>query len=558
MSDISLAVAARGRAVLDDPRVNRDLAFTHEERAALGIDGLLPAAVQSLEEQVSVARAQVLSHDEPLERYVTLASIEERNQTLYYRLLHDHIEEMMPIVYTPTVGAACQRWSRIPRRPRGMWITPQHRGRIREVLANAPPKVRLVVATDNERILGLGDLGAGGAGIPVGKLALYVVAAGISPHEVLPISIDVGTDNTELLEDASYVGHRARRLRGPAYESLVEELVDALVERYPGVLLQWEDFKKQNAIDVLERHRSRVLSFNDDIEGTAAVALAGILGAARKSGIPLRDQRVLIVGAGTAGLGIGRLVRRELAAAGLRGDELVRSVAVLDSQGLLVESRPSRDTYKAELAWPTALAREKGVEQHGLSIADYVRKLRPTALVGTTGQPRIFDELVVRAMVEVCELPVIFPLSNPTSTSEADPADVVRWAKGRVLVATGSPFPDVRHEGRLHRVAQGNNVWIFPGVGKGALVSGARTVSEGMFLGAAHALADSLTEQELSEQALYPRLTRLREVTANVALRVAHLAVAEGLAPPASDDALRARIAADTWEPRYAKLVAES
>jgi malate dehydrogenase (oxaloacetate-decarboxylating) len=230
---------------------------------------------------------------------------------------------------------------------------------------------------------------------------------------------------------------------------------------------------------------------------------------------------------------------------------------VLDSQGLLVASRPSRDTYKAELAWPTALAREVGVEQQGLSIADYVRKLRPTALVGTTGQPRIFDELVVRAMVEGCELPVIFPLSNPTSTSEADPADVVRWAQGRVLVATGSPFPDVRHDGRLHRVAQGNNVWIFPGVGKGAIVSGARTVSEGMFLGAAHALADSLTDHELSELALYPRLTRLREVTANVALRVAHIAVAEGLAPPATDDALRERIAADTWEPRYAKLVAE-
>ena len=558
MADKPLVVSARGRAVLDDPRLNRDLAFTHEEREALGLDGLLSASVQNIEQQVAIARAQVLSHDEALERYVTLASVEERNETLYYRLLHDHIEEMMPIVYTPTVGAACQRWSHIPRRPRGIWITPLHRGRIREVLANAPPDVRLVVATDNERILGLGDLGAGGMGIPVGKLALYVVAAGLHPHQVLPISLDVGTDNSELLEDASYVGYRARRLRGTEYDALVDEFVDALVERYPGVLLQWEDFKKQNAIDVLARYRSRVLSFNDDIEGTAAVALAGILAAARKTGIALRDQRILIVGAGTAGIGIARLVRRELTSAGLSGDDLLRAVAVLDSQGLVVESRPSRDVYKAELAWPTKLARELDVEQTGLSLSDYIRKLRPTALVGTTGQPRIFDELVVRAMVEVCELPVIFPLSNPTSTSEADPADVVHWAKGRVLIATGSPFPDARHQGRLHRVAQGNNVWIFPGVGKGALVSGARTVSEGMFLAATHALAESLTAADLAESALYPRLTRLRAVTAHVALRVAMTAVAEGIAPMATEDELRTRIAADTWEPRYSELMART
>ncbi len=550
-----IAVNVRGRAVLDDPRLNRDLAFTREQREQLGLEGLLPAAVQTPEQQVAIARAQVLSHDEAIEQHVTLAELEARNETLYYRLLRDHVAEMMPIAYTPTVGAACQRWSRIPRRPRGLWITPAHRGRVAEVVACAPDGVELVVATDNERILGLGDQGAGGMGIPVGKLALYVVAAGFHPRRVLPISIDVGTDNTELLEDASYVGHRARRLRGPEYDALVDELVDALVARYPGVLIQWEDFKKQNAIDLLARHRARVLSFNDDIEGTAAVSLAGVLAAVRRVGTPITEQRVLIAGAGAAGIGIARLLRREMERAGLGGEALVRAVAVLDSRGLLVEGKPSREEYKAELAWPAELARRVGLDPTARhSLRECVEKLAPTVLLGTSGQPRIFDEHVVRAMAARTPLPVIFPLSNPTSASEADPADLARWTDGNVIVATGSPFPEIRHAGRVQRVAQGNNVWIFPGVGRGALVARATRVTEPMFLAAAHALAAATSDADLAEGALYPRMDRLREVTTLVALRVARAAIESRVAPPASDDELAARLAAATWEPVYPAL----
>lgn len=551
-------ITLRGRELLAHPLHNRDLAFTPEERAALGLEGLLPTAVQTIDEQVAVARAQVLGHERAIDRFVALAELEARNVVLFYRLLATHLEEMLPLVYTPTVGEACERYSQIFRRPRGVWITTEHRGRVAEVLRGAigdGAGIRLIVMTDNERILGLGDQGAGGMGIPVGKLALYCVAAGFHPSEVLPISLDVGTDNEKLRRDARYVGLRAPRLRGPAYDALVDEVVDAVREVCPRALLQWEDFKKANALELLARHRERLLTFNDDIEGTAAVAVAGVIAASRKTGIAMRDQRIVILGAGAAGIGIARLLRRELEEQDVRGDALHRAIAVLDSRGLLVHGREMDEPYKEELAWPREVARAAGLEpdvEHDL--LSVVEALAPTALIGTSGQPGIFDERIVRAMAARASMPAIFPLSNPTRSSEADPADLTRWTEGRAVIATGSPFPPATHAGRTIRIAQGNNVWIFPGVGLGALVAGARRVTDSMFTAAAHALAESVAESDLAEGALYPAIPRLREVAIEVAVAVGRAAMREGVAGELAEGELRARIAAAMWTPEYPPL----
>lgn len=548
-------IRARGSDVLRDPFLNRDDGFTHEERDRLQISGLLPDRVRTLSEQVEHALGQLRAEPTPLSRYLFLADLESRNQVLYYRLLCDHVEEVMPIVYTPTVGLACEKWSATMRRPRGLWITPRHRGRIKNVLEALGGDIRLVVLTDGERILGLGDLGAGGMGIPVGKLALYCAAAGFHPQQVLPITLDIGTDRKEMLEDPSYCGVRERRLRGEGYDSLVEELVTALYAVHPKVLLQFEDFKKENALTLLARYRERVLCFNDDIEGTAAVALAGVMAAARKTGTPMKDQRVVILGAGAAGTGIARLLRTELIAHGVSGDALLRAVAVLDSKGLLVEGRKFDEAYKSALAWPRAMVEAHGLSPDGdLGLLSVVRAIGPTALVGTSGQPGVFDRQVVQAMAEKVAMPAIFPLSNPNSSAEVEPRYVVEWTEGRAVVATGSPFAPVEHAGKTHRVAQGNNVWIFPGVGLGALAAESKRVTDEMFVAAAHALADEVESHDLEEGALYPRLRRLRDVSAKVALAVARTVVKNELGPHRSDAELSARIEQLVWDPSYPRL----
>ncbi len=550
-------ISLRGRALLSSPLHNRDLAFTREERVALGLEGLLPMAVHSLAEQVAIARSQILSFERPLDRFVALSELEARNVVLFYRLLVEHLEEMLPIVYTPTVGEACERYSDILRRPRGVWVTTEHRGRVLEVLRTAIEgrTIRLIVLTDNERILGLGDQGAGGMGIPIGKLALYTAAAGFHPEEVLPVSLDVGTENGRLRDNPRYFGLRERRLRGPAYDALVDEFVMAVRSLCPGALLQWEDFKKGNALDLLARYRDRLLTFNDDIEGTAAVAVAGLIASSRKSGIPMREQRIVIAGAGAAGIGIARLLRRELSDHGLSGDALVRAIAVLDTRGLLVLGREMDETYKEELAWPRDVAREAGLDPDVLhDLHRVVEALSPTALIGTSGQPGVFDERLVRAMAARTPMPAIFPLSNPTRSSEADPADVIGWTEGRALIATGSPFPIARFEQREIRIAQGNNVWIFPGVGLGALASHAKRVTDGMFTAASHALAEAVLPEELAKGLLYPEISRLREVTANVAIAVARRAMRDGVAPTWKDEDLRARVAELQWFPEYPPL----
>jgi malate dehydrogenase (oxaloacetate-decarboxylating) len=552
-----LEVPFKGATLLRHPLYMKGTAFTAEERAAFSLEGLLPDTVSTLDQQVQRFWANLERKPDALEKYIGLAALQDRNEHLFYRVLVDHVEDLVPIVYTPTVGLACQNFSHIFRRGRGLWITPRHRGRIADVLGNAPyDDVRLIVVTDNERILGLGDQGAGGMGIPIGKLALYTAAAGIHPARTLPISLDVGTDNKALLEDDLYLGWRQPRLRGPEYDALVAEFVSAVQWRFPRALLQWEDFKKGNAFRLLERYRKALPSFNDDIQGTAAVTVAAVLSATRITGVPLRDQRIVILGAGAAGIGIAHLLRDALRRAGLSGEALVAAVANLDSHGFLVDDHPIDDVYKRPFAWPASLAARHGLgEGRPRTLLAAVRALKPTVLIGTSGEPSVFTEEVVREMARHVERPVILPLSNPTSQSEARPADVLRWTGGRALVATGSPFDPVPWEGRTLCIGQANNVFVFPGVGLGALVAGTREVSDRMFTAAAEALAGEVSAGDLSSGRLFPPIGHIRQVSARVAEAVVREAREEGLGQQIEDADIPGRVAAERWDPAYLPLV---
>ncbi|HSI04786.1 MAG: NAD-dependent malic enzyme [Myxococcota bacterium] len=555
----TVRVRVRRHELLNAPLINKSTAFTNAEREQLGLDGILPPVVSTIEQQADRAYHNIARKNDALERYIGMGALQERNEVLFYRVLLDHIEELMPIVYTPTVGEACRRFSHIFRRARGLWITPAHRGRIAQVLANASTgETRLIVVTDNERILGLGDQGAGGMGIPIGKLALYVACAGIHPSQVLPVSLDVGTDNAELLADPLYIGHRAPRLRGAEYDSLVEEFVAAVAHCFPRALLQWEDFKKNNAIALHERYRHRLASFNDDIQGTAAVGLAAVIAAGRASNTALTDQRVVIMGAGAAGVGIAQLLADALRRAGKSEAQIKASIAVLDSRGLLVGDDPHRDAHKQAFAWSHDLAATFELDpSKAIGLAEVVAAVKPTVLIGTTGQPGAFDGDVVRSMAKHVKRPAIFPLSNPTSKSEATVADLIMWSNGRALVATGSPFAPVVHDGHRIETAQANNVYIFPGVGLGAMVAEAREVSDAMFSVAATAVADMVDSTDFARGALLPRLTRLRDVARAVARAVALEAARSGLGRAMSEDELDRELELAMWRPTYPRIIAE-
>jgi malic enzyme len=552
--EFRIACPYRGLVLLRHAMYSKGSAFTQEERVTFGMEGLLPAQVMTLELQARRAYATIQRKTDPLEKYIGLASLQDRNECLFYRVLGDHLEELLPVIYTPTVGLACQEFSHIFRRSRGVWITPDHRGRIHDVLGGAPfDDVRLIVVTDNERILGLGDQGAGGMGIPVGKLALYTAAAGIPPWQTLPISLDVGTDNPELLGDDLYLGFRAPRLRGPAYDSLVDELVQAIRRRFPRALLQWEDFKKNNAFRLLDRYRKQLPSFNDDIQGTAAVAVAGIIAAARATGVALTAQRVVLLGSGAAGVGIARLVRSTLRRAGLSGEALTLATVSLDSKGLLVDDQPIGDEHKREFAWPSALAERCGLGPgRPRDLLSVVRAVKPTVLIGTTGEAGTFPEAVVREMASHVQRPLVLPMSNPTSSCEALPADVLAWTDGRALVATGSPFPPVDHGGRRIAVGQGNNVFVFPGVGLGAIVAEAHEVTDGMFVAAADRLAAEVSADDLASGSVFPSIARIRGVTARIAAAVVREAREAGVAHrPIPDAQIDDAVAAAMWQPVY-------
>jgi malic enzyme len=555
--EVYVEVPYRGASLLRHPLYNKGTAFTRAEREAFALEGLLPSAVGTLDQQVRRMYASIVRKTDPLERYIGLAALQERNETLFHRLLLDNLEEFLPIVYTPTVGLACQEYSRIFRRGRGLWITPGHRGRIHEVLESAPFKdVRLIVVTDNERILGLGDQGAGGMGIPIGKLAIYTAVAGIHPAQTLPLSLDVGTDNPALLADELYIGWRQPRLRGPDYDSLVDEFVHAVRKAFPRAVLQWEDFKKGNALRLLEAYRRVLPSFNDDIQGTGAVALAAILAAERITRTPLARERIVILGAGGAGIGIGRVLRGALREAGLDGDDLFRSLAIVDLDGLLVDGPPLEDAERREFAWPAALAVRVGLG-HGKPphLEDVVRALRPTVLIGATGQAGAFGRGAIELMAAQARRPVILPLSNPTACSEAVPEEVMAWTEGRALVATGSPFPEVVMGRRRRRsIAQANNAFVFPAMGLASVVGQVREVTDGMFRAAAEALAKEATPDDLRRGRLLPRVQDLRAVTARLAAAVLRHVRSSGAALPFPEPQTEAAVAAAMWEPRYAVL----
>jgi len=545
-----------GPEILGQPLLNKDEAFTERERDELGLRGLLPWRVTTLGEQVALELEHLRRKPDDMEKYIGLTALQDRNETLFYRLLLDHLEELAPVVYTPTVGEACRRYSHVLRRPRGVWITPDDIGRIPELLRNArKPGVRLIVVTDNERILGLGDQGAGGMGIPVGKLALYTAGAGIEPHLTLPVSLDCGTDNEDLLADPLYLGYPKPRLRGPAYDALVDAFVRAVREVFPGALLQWEDFKQHNAIALLDRYRQELPSFNDDIQGTAAVVVAGMLAALRHDGRPLAAQRVVFLGAGAAGLGIARLAGQVMRAQGASEPDIARALVLLDSRGLVFQGRGVLDADKRPFALPAAALAGYGFEPagpaDGYGLTEVIRRVAPTILIGTSGSGGAFTEAAIREMAARADRPIVFPLSNPTSKSEATPQDVLAWTGGRALVATGSPFAPVRAGGAVRQIGQANNVFIFPGVGLGAIVSRARLVTDGMFLAAARTLAGLVTQDRLAAGALYPRLADLRTVSRQIAVAVAREAIGSGVAatPPGQD--IEAAVDSAMWTPAY-------
>ncbi len=547
-----------GQAILDYPLYNKGSAFPEEERLQLGLLGLLPFHCSTMDEQLTRTYGNYLRKESDLERYVFLTALQDRNEALFYRLVSEHITEMMPIIYTPTVGVGCQKYSHMFRRPRGLYISYPYRNEIATLLENSPVKnVKVIVVTDGERILGLGDLGVGGMGIPVGKLSLYSLCAGIHPATTLPILLDVGTDNKELLADPLYLGWRHERIRGAAYGTFVEAFVTAVMNKFPGVLLQWEDFSKQNAPRLLERYRNRLCTFNDDIQGTGAVTLAGLLVAMRLKQEKLRNQRIIILGAGSSASGISAQIVTAMKSEGASEEEAKRAIWLVDSQGLVHSGRADLEPFKEKFAQP--LARTMGWQRSSaaeFTFAEVVNNVQPTILLGTSAQPGAFTEQIIREMSQHTERPIVFPLSNPTSKCEATPRDLLTWTDGRALVATGSPFSPVVHSGRSISIGQCNNSFIFPGVGLGVIATGAKRVTDEMFVAAARVLAEFSPALTNETAPLYPSLEVVREVSSKVALAVAKEAQLAGFSQRTTAAELDRRIKSKMWTPHYVSLIA--
>jgi len=532
-----------GEAILHDPALNKGTAFTEEERDVLGLRGLLPPSVQGMERQVRRVMDNLERKSTDLERYIFLVGLQDRNETLFYRVITDYLQRLMPIIYTPTVGAACQLFGHIFRRPRGLFISAEDRGRVSRVLENWPDRdVRVIVVTDGERILGLGDLGAAGMGIPIGKLALYTACAGIPPSQCLPVTIDVGTENRALHRDPLYLGLSRTRLRGEAYDELIEEFVDAVTQAYPRVLLQLEDFGTSNAFRLLERYRDRLCLFDDDIQGTGSVALAGIYSALRITGAPLEVQRFLFFGAGEAGIGIANTIVAALVDAGVPPAEARGRCWLFDSKGLVVKGRSS-------------LAVHKRPYEHDHEPVDdllaAVHAIRPTALIGVAGVPQTFTHPVVQAMSEINERPIIFALSNPTSKSECTAQQAYEWSAGQAVFASGSPFDPVDYRDRTFVPGQGNNAYIFPGVGLGVLASASSRVTDEMFFVAAKTLAAEVGETDLMLGRVYPPFARIRDVSAKIGTAVASIAWERGLAREERPADIGAHVRSLMYEPVY-------
>jgi malate dehydrogenase (oxaloacetate-decarboxylating)(NADP+) len=545
-----LEVTKRGLEILNDPRLNKGTAFTFDERQALGLSGLLPPFRANMEEQVQRIMENYRHHTDPLDKYIFLTGIADRNVTLFYRVLMDNLLEMTPIMYTPTVGHACQQFGHIYRKNRGMYLNLNQKGRIAEVLDNWPAdEVDIIVISDGSRILGLGDLGANGMGIPIGKLVLYVAGAGLHPDRTLPILLDVGTDNEELLNDPLYLGITRRRIHGDEFYEIADEFVKAATARWPNVLIQWEDFTNDKAFPLLNRYREEVLCFNDDIQGTGSVALAGLLAAMRLRKEHLSDQRIVFCGAGSAAVGIADMICAGIADEhSMTTEEARKLVWMCDSKGLVTTTRKGKlDKHKIPYARDEKPAPE---------LLEVVKRVKPTIIIGASGHPHTFTEEVVKEMYRHCKQPVIFALSNPTSKAECTAEEAYTWTGGNAIFASGSPFPPVRLEGRIFVPGQGNNMFIFPGVGLGAVVCGARKVTDEMFFVAAKTLAHMVTEEELEAGTIYPDLAKIRQISLAIAAAVARLAWEQGLAQYAEPKDIRQYVRDRMYHPDYRPYVA--
>ena len=538
---------AKGVKLLHDPMRNKGTAFSEEERDALGLHGLLPPRVATAEEQASRIVMNFRRKPDDLEQYIYLMSLEDRNETLFYRVVIDNIQEMMPIIYTPTVGKACQQYGHIFQRPRGIFLSRKFRGRMAELLRNWPTRdVRVIVVTDGERILGLGDLGAHGMGIPVGKLSLYTACAGIPPWQTLPITLDTGTNNEKFRDDPLYIGEPVERLRGQEYDDLLEEFVTTVGEVFPKALIQFEDFATHNAFGLLARYRDRVCTFNDDIQGTAAVALAGIYSALRITKGRLRDQKLLFLGAGEAAVGIAHLFVSALVDKGIEKAEAMQRCWLFDSKGLVVAGRSDLPDHKKPFAH----------EHEGLTdLRAAIEAFEPTGIIGVSGQPDTFTPEILTAMAELNEQPIVFALSNPTSKAECTAESAYRHTQGRAIFASGSPFDPVTFEGKTHVPGQGNNAYVFPGVGLGVVSAEATRVTDAMFFAAAKTLAHLVTDKDLQTGCVYPSLSRIREVSAAIATTVAEIAWESGLANAPRPDDILELVNSKMYEPTYASYV---
>jgi malate dehydrogenase (oxaloacetate-decarboxylating) len=539
--------------LLNDALLNKSTAFSETERDLFGLRGLLPGHVETLEEQVARRLECVRALPSSLDKFVFLRDLQDTCETLYYALITEHLEELLPLIYTPTVGAGCQQFSHIYRRPRGLFLSLPDKDKLDAILSSPRfDKVECIVVTDGERILGLGDQGAGGMGIPIGKLAIYSGCGGIDPASTLPITLDVGTNNEERMADPMYIGWRHERVRGQEYDDFIEAFVRAVNKRWPNVLLQWEDFHKNNANRLLERYRDRLCTFNDDIQGTASVATGTLLAAVQITGVPLKEQRIAILGGGSAGIGIADLIKHAMVEQGLSEEEARSRFYIVGRYGLVTEETPNLETFQKAFVQPKAGTADWLLDSaDNISLLDVVRNAKPTVLVGVAGQPGTFTEAVIREMAKHVERPIIFPLSNPTSCVEAQPSDLVQWTEGRAIIGTGSPFAPFEYAGRTHYFAQTNNSYIFPGVGLAALAVKAHRITDGMFLAAAKTLASLSPAKTRPEDKLLPPLDRMREVSFAIAQAVAKQARAEGLTEPHSDAQIEALIRAKMWQPQY-------
>jgi malate dehydrogenase (oxaloacetate-decarboxylating) len=554
-----VAVFRRGTALTTDPILNKGTCFTLDERDELGLRGLMPTTVSAPADQEARAYDNYRRAGDDVGKYLFLAALQDRNETLFYRLVVDHLEEMAPVIYTPTVGKVCERYSHIYRRPRGVYISAADRGHIADALRSAEREnVQIIVATDNEAILGIGDQGVGGMGIAIGKVALYTAGAGIHPSAGLPLDIDVGTNNPALLRDPLYLGARHARLRGEAYFSLLDELVEAIALVFPNALVQWEDFANQQAFEVLRRYRTKIRSFDDDIQGTGAIVEAGIRTALDRVGRRLQDERVVLFGAGASGAGVALQLRHAMREAGVAEADLSRRVVCLDSQGLILEDRPALAGHKCDIAAdPAVAAGWASDDSRRFGLLDVVRQFTPTILIGASGQPNTFTEEIIKAMHKGCERPIVLALSNPTDRIEALPQEILAWTEGAAIVGTGSPFSPVSVRDVTHHIGQCNNVFVFPGIGLGAAAVGARWLPDTAFGAAARAVYDSTERTSTPGAAIFPPLSRLRDVSYAVAVAVGRALVDAGAAPYIAPAVVEERVAAAVWEPAYVRYRAE-